>query len=99
MLHLSHAGRSWWIAVACTTLALLAMGIRLRLLPATVSYLLLAVGLWLVRPRGRDALLENGEAARYALPSWPLLILFVLWVNTDQLFLVGLATLSLLWLG
>src|SRR5262245_21668910 len=45
MLYLSRLGRDWWIPAACTTLALLAMSIRVRLMPATVSYLLLALSL------------------------------------------------------
>jgi len=33
------------------------------------------------------------------LPHWPLVILFILWANMDSWFVLGLATVALVWLG
>jgi tetratricopeptide (TPR) repeat protein len=95
LLRLSRVEEGWGIAAACTALALLAMSIRLLLQPATVSCLLLALTLWcLWRPAsGR----RGGFLA--LLPPWPLLVLFVVWVNVDRWFLLGLATVVLVWIG
>ncbi len=91
LLRLSRAGAGWWVPVVCTTLAILAMGTRLLLQPATVSYLLLALTLWFVRPRlGRPASL---------LAPWPLAVLFVAWANVDTSFVLGLGAVALVWLG
>jgi tetratricopeptide (TPR) repeat protein len=83
-----------WIAAGCTALALLAMSTRLLLQPATVSYLLLALTLWLLTRTPRP----DAPSGRL-LPPWPLLLLFVLWANLDQWFLLGLGTVALVWLG
>src|SRR5262249_6133909 len=71
---------------------LVAMSTRLSLQPATVSYLLLALALWLVRPQGEAA----GVPSR---PPWPLALLFLVWANVDAWFVLGLATVALVWLG
>jgi tetratricopeptide (TPR) repeat protein len=94
LLRLSRTDEGWWLAALCTALALLAMGTRLLLQPATVSYLFLALTLWFVRER-RPA----GEGPPPLLPPWPLVVLFVVWVNVDGWFVLGLATVALLWLG
>src|SRR6266576_1813987 len=44
-------GDEWWLPALCTMLAVLAMSPRLLVQPATVSYLFLALTLWLLRPR------------------------------------------------
>src|SRR5262249_42501400 len=38
MLRLAATSRNWWIPIFCTSLALLTLGIRLKLQPALVSY-------------------------------------------------------------
>jgi hypothetical protein len=96
LVYLSRPGRGWWVAVACTALALLAMGTRLLLQPATVSCLLLALALWFVRPREAGG--GPGPPSGW-LPAWPLLVLFVIWANLDGWFVLGLATVALVWLG
>ncbi|HEY8505199.1 MAG TPA: hypothetical protein VIL46_11500, partial [Gemmataceae bacterium] len=95
LLRLSRGGTGWWLPAACTTLALLAMGTRLYLEPATVSYLFLALTFWFLRPRGGVA---PGQLPP-VLPPWPLLLLFVAWANTDPWFVLGLGAVALVWLG
>jgi tetratricopeptide (TPR) repeat protein len=95
LLRLSWAGRGWALAACCTALALLTMSTRLLLQPATVSYFLLALALWFVRP-GREVVAGR---ATPLLPPWPLLVLFAVWVNVDRWFVLGLGTVALVWLG
>jgi tetratricopeptide (TPR) repeat protein len=109
LLRLSWAGTGWWVPAFCTTLALLATSTRLLLQPATVSYLFLALTLWFLREPSRHA--AQAAAVREAagatpaprlsplLPPWPLLVLFVVWVNADLWFVLGLAIVALTWLG
>ncbi len=95
MLRLSRFGSFWWTAAACTTLALLAMSIRLLLQPATVSCFMLALSLLLAQPRN---MLDTGS--RHSLfPRWPLMVLFLIWANLDSWFVVGLAVIGLIWFG
>lgn len=85
----------WCVPALCTSLALLTMSLHLLLRPATVSYLMLAFLLPVLRPRP-DGL---AEVAPSLLPPWPLVLLFVVWANVDRWFLLGLATVGLTWLG
>ena len=78
-------GNSFWVASASTLLAILAMSPRLQLQPVSVSLLLLAVCLWLLRRGGR---------ALYALPA-----VVALWVNLDTWFILGPLLVTLFWLG
>src|SRR5207302_691900 len=48
LLCLGRAGQGWYVAAACTALALLAMSLRLLLQPVTVSCFFLALTLWSV---------------------------------------------------
>jgi tetratricopeptide (TPR) repeat protein len=94
LLRLSWAGQGWWVAAGCAALALLAISTRLLVQPATVSYLLLALTLYCLWRR------EDASAERPPLlPAWPLLLLFVAWVNVDGWFILGLAVTALVWLG
>jgi tetratricopeptide (TPR) repeat protein len=95
LVRLSRVGQGRWIAVFCTALALLAMSMRFALQPAAVSYFFLALALWFLRER------ENVPGTSFS-PlrlSWPLLPLFVLWVNMDGWFVLGLGVVALVWLG
>ena len=89
MLRLSrprtNSGNAFWVAGACTLLAVLAMSPRLLLQPACVSLVLLAVCLGLLRGGGR---------ALYALPA-----VIALWVNLDSWFILGPLLVGLYWLG
>ncbi|HET6572280.1 MAG TPA: hypothetical protein VFG68_01670 [Fimbriiglobus sp.] len=93
LLRLSWTKLGWWVPVGCTALALLAMGTRLLLQPETISLLLLALTLLLLR--------RNDAAKRTVppLPPWPLAILFAVWANVDAGFVVGLGVVALVWLG
>ena len=93
LLRLSRSGLGEWVPVFCTALALLVMSVRLLLQPATLSYFFLALVLWFVWKRGA----ANRSSA--LLPPWPLLVLFVVWVNVDGWFLLGLGVAALVWLG
>jgi hypothetical protein len=94
LLRLSRTGASWWLAIFATALALLALSVRLPLQPATVSYLFLTLTLWFLRDR-----VEVPGGRPSGRPPWPLLLLFLAWVNMDSGFLVGLGTVALVWLG
>jgi hypothetical protein len=91
LLRLAAIGRSWWIPIFCTSLAMLTLGIRLRLHPTMVSYLFLGLTLWWSRPRAKEA--------DHFLPRWPLLVLFAVWANVDSWFTAGLVILALIQLG
>jgi tetratricopeptide (TPR) repeat protein len=100
LLRLSRTGRGWYLAAACTALALLAMSMRLLLQPGTLSCLLLALA-FSSAVRGREAEGGPGRAARALPPGlpWPLLVLFVIWANVDGAFVLGLGVVALVWLG
>jgi hypothetical protein len=105
LFRFSQTTSAGWVAAFCTALALLTMSTRLLLQPATVSYFGLALAFALaLRTPGRPG--EGtcppsirGRLASPWLPSWELVVLFVVWVNLDRWFVLGLATLALVWLG
>src|SRR5262249_58163726 len=106
LLRLSRTGPGWGIPAACTALALLAMSLRLFLLvqPAVVSYLFLALTLWFLRERAETPKPSGAPPPAPSrlpplLPPWPLWVLFVVWANMDSWFLLGLATVALVWMG
>ncbi len=96
-LVLMRMGRihGWWIPAALTALALLTMSTRLSLQPVTVSYFLFAATLWMLRNRRAPA--AAGAAGLMSL--WPLLVLFVIWVNVSGWFLLGLGAVACFGLG
>ncbi|HTU19430.1 MAG TPA: hypothetical protein VMG10_15325 [Gemmataceae bacterium] len=87
------SGLGW--PAACTLLAVLAMSPRLLLHSTCLSYVLLGLTLWLLwRPRPSSAAFR-----RRLLHDAPVLLVFVLWVNLDDWFLLGPLLASLFWLG
>jgi hypothetical protein len=68
-----------------TTLAILAMSPRLLLQPACLSYFLLALTFWILFSANRR--------------WWMLLVVFVVWVNVEEWFLLGPVLTGLFWLG
>jgi hypothetical protein len=95
LVRLSGVGSGWWIPAACTALALLAMGARLLLQPAILSCLFLALTYWFLRRRPEASV----DRRPSPLPPWPLAFLFLIWVNVDGWFVLGLGTVALVWLG
>ncbi len=79
-------GGGLWLPAVATALAVTAMAPWLALKPITVSFFFLALTLWF---------LERGTVRSY----WPLLLLFVFWVNLDSWFLVGPFTVGLYVVG
>ncbi len=94
MFHMSGRKAGWRIALAVTGLAVLAMGNRLLLQPATVSVLFLAITLWLLLQEET----RPPEESRIW-PGWKWVVLFVLWANIDSRFILGLGVVALTWLG
>ncbi|MDB5312055.1 MAG: hypothetical protein JWO38_6257, partial [Gemmataceae bacterium] len=94
MLRASRTIGGWQIPVVCTGVAVLAMGTRLLLQPATLSYLFLALTIWLLRREG-----ETGPHRDRVWPGWPLVLLFAVWANVAPQFVLGLATVALTWAG
>jgi hypothetical protein len=89
------AGQGIWIPAFCTALAVLAMGIRLLLQPAIVSDFLFVLLLYCLYERGE----ASGGLLHSLIHAWPLLILFIVWANVDDWFVLGLAAAGLIWLG
>ena len=82
----------WRVSLAVTGLAVLAMSTRLLLQSQTASVGLLAVALWLVYRR-RPAPAEGWW------PGWELPLLFAVWANVDEWFVLGLVAVALIRLG
>jgi hypothetical protein len=79
------------------SVVLVAMGARLALQPVLVSYLFLALTLWLLeRPRRRRSL---GQPLSWLGAYGPLVVLFAAWVNLDDWFWLGPATVALYLVG
>ncbi len=79
------------LPVFVIALCVVAMSPRLLFQPTLVSYLFLALGLFLLfKEPGKD---------QSVLHLWGLPVLFFLWVNLDGLFCMGLVALGLFWLG
>jgi hypothetical protein len=94
-------GRSLWIPAACVGLAVLTLGPRLFLQPVCVSLFFLGLTLWLLHlPRQLRARTDaNAPPQRPFLPYWLIPPLCLLWVNFDEWFLLGPATVALYLLG
>jgi hypothetical protein len=84
-----------WPALA-VTLSVLAMSGRLLLQPALLSAVLLALTLWLLE-RGRRLRADNN--AGWLLAYGPICLLFALWANLDDWFLLGPLTVGLYLIG
>jgi tetratricopeptide (TPR) repeat protein len=91
LLRLANSGTHWLVSTSCVALALLAMATRLFLQPAIISYFLFALTLWIVYQKNKS---QSG-----CIPPCLLLLLFVIWANSDARFVIGLGTIGLIWLG
>jgi hypothetical protein len=91
LLALGRAGDGLGLSATCTALSVVALAPYLALQSTLVSYLGVALTLWLLdRGRGRP-----GSFRAY----WPLLVLFALWANLDRWFFLGPLTVALYGLG
>jgi tetratricopeptide (TPR) repeat protein len=102
MLRTSRAGQSLWAPAACTALAFFAISTRLLFQPTLISLLFLGITLYVLQsPVHREAGYRPGSKpspsplTRY----WLLPVLFVLWVNLDDWFLLGPITVLLYLVG
>ena len=106
-----RAGQSLWIPAVCTVLALLAASTRFFMRSDFLSFLFLALTLWLltairsplsaIRPASGEPTAESGKRkAESGKRLWWLLPpLVVLWVNCDQWFFLGPLTVALFLAG
>jgi hypothetical protein len=106
LLQVRRPAGAAWVPAVCTTLAVLAMSPRLLLQPACASYVLLGVTFWLLwsqharQEQGAGSKEESGKFSYRPPPSSVLLLLvFVVWVNLDEWFLLGPLLVALFWLG
>jgi hypothetical protein len=83
------AGRSLWMPAACTALAVLALSPRLNMGAPLLSYLFLAVTLWLL----------TGHPRADAQRVWLIPALCLVWVNVDAWFVLGPLAVALFLLG
>jgi len=93
LLLVRRPGSSAWLPILCTTLAILAMSPRLLLQPACVSYFFLGVTLWLLWQQ------HQAEAWHAKTCRVLLLLVFAVWVNVDEWFLLGPVLAALFFLG
>jgi hypothetical protein len=92
-----------FIVAVCLTLTVIALSLRLGppLQPVLVSYLFLGITLFILYRAG----VLGGSDAESQMPTqpvrllWWLPLLFILWVNFDNWFILGPITLALCWLG
>lgn len=97
MMLIRRRTESLWAPAMCTMLGLLTMSPRLILQPGIVSALFLALTLFLLqRPRHENAARNPGGKSKV---YWLLPLLFLLWVNVDEWFLLGPITLALYLFG
>lgn len=97
LMQIRPPGSSLWLSVVLLALTALVLSFRLLLQPIVVSYLLLASLLYLLYRGGALGGFEPGGGNPKLLNRVP--FLFLLWVNVDAWFAVGLLVLLLLWIG
>jgi hypothetical protein len=97
LLRVRRPDGAFWLPVLCTTLALLALGPRLQLQSVCVSYFFLGLSFWLLWKSQALPPVEGGRQGRSPYLSLP--IVFALWVNMDEWFLLGPFLAGLFWLG
>jgi hypothetical protein len=94
LMRLRRPGGIGWLPAACTALAVLAMSPRLLLQPACVSYVFFGLSFWLLaQPHLDESALPDNKHYLH-LP-----LLFILWVNLDEWFLLGPLLIILFWVG
>lgn len=106
LLLIRRAGTSVWLPALCVALALFTMSPRLFLQPTCISFFFLGLTLLILHRSVRrlPALGEGDTPNQDGAPSsgrmlWLLPIIFVLWVNMDDWYLLGPVTLGLFLAG
>jgi hypothetical protein len=94
LLRVRRPGSSVTLPALCATLAVLAMSPRLLLQPVCVSYFLLGLTFWLLWKPHMQTPGAGRSPSAYLLP-----LVFALWVNVDEWFLLGPVLAALFWLG
>ena len=94
VFRLARVQGGWRIPLLVTVLAVLAMGTRMLLQPATISVLFLALAVWMLFWKGASSPGLDGSW-----PGWWLVGLFVIWANVDEWFVLGLVVVGLSWFG
>jgi hypothetical protein len=101
MLQVRRPGQSVWVPAACTAVALVAMSHRLLLQSTVISFLFLALTVYLLARERRPEVIPSSRHP--VTPSsrhfWLLPPLFALWANLDAWFFLGPLTLALYLLG
>ncbi len=98
MLRVRRADAGAGLPALCAALAVLAMSPRLLLQPACASYFLLGLTFWLLWRPHREK--EETKTSGFRFHTFVALIMvFALWVNVDEWFLLGPALVALFWLG
>ena len=84
--------QSWWLPAVGTALALLALSPRLVFQPTIISFLFLGITVWLLAdgPWTKEQFIRRVVC---------LAVLFAVWVNVDNWFLLGPLTVALFLLG
>jgi tetratricopeptide (TPR) repeat protein len=100
MLRFRQPGQGRTLPAVCTALAILALSPRLTVQPMLMSFILLALTLYLLH-RGVEegATFACGLCARSFSVLWLLPPLFALWVNLDGWFILGPLSVALYWVG
>jgi hypothetical protein len=97
MMLTRRRGASLWAPATGTLIALLAMSPRLLMQPALLSMLFLAVTIYLLERPTQE--LGAKTPYRSARQYWLLPLLFILWVNVDEWFILGPITVALFLVG
>src|SRR5262249_1174795 len=89
-------GHSWAGRPAWAALPLLSLTPWLRLRPTLLSFLFLALTLWVLEQQKQ----KNHERTSARLKGyWPIPVLFALWVNVDNWFMLGPLVVVLYFIG
>lgn len=99
LLLIRRRGQSLWIPVACVAAAMLCSSPRFLLQSTCISYLFLALTLYLLvmKPTAEQRARQGALAAFMPPSPWLLIPLFALWANLDGWFFLGPLTVGLFW--
>jgi tetratricopeptide (TPR) repeat protein len=96
MMRIRRRDQSMWIAAIFTAISMIVLSRWLFLQPKVISFLFLGLTLYLLqRPEPEPGV----KASWLSRPIIAIPLLFVLWVNLDEWFILGPITVALFWLG